>query len=77
MYECGIFGQILGYDNMEITSYSCTWEHFPTANVITGGTSTLSVGSIKRKFEEQLSVNHLVHPSQKTGGATTVGFLRP
>jgi len=49
-------------EHVEITPYSCTWEHFPTANAITGGTSTLSVGSMKRKFDELLNVNYRVHP---------------
>jgi len=55
-------------EHMDITPYTCSWEHFPAANVIIGGTSTLSVGSMKRKFEELLSVNHLVQPGQKPGG---------
>jgi len=59
---------------LEITPYTCTWEHFPAANVIIGETYTLSVGRMKRKFEELLSVNHLVHPGQKTGGRPPLAF---
>ena len=33
--------------NVEITPYSCTWEKFPSANVITGGTLNISMGSSK------------------------------
>jgi hypothetical protein len=54
--------------HMEITPYACTWEQFPTVNVITGGISILSMGSMKRKFEELMSVNHLLLPKQKLGG---------
>jgi len=54
-------------DNMDIIPYSCTWEQFPSANVITGGT-IISVGSMKRKFEELMSVNLLV-PSNSNIGA--------
>jgi hypothetical protein len=39
-------------NNVEIVPYSCTWERFPSANVITGGTMNISMGSMKRKFEE-------------------------
>jgi len=55
-------------EHMDVTSYACSWERFPTANVIIGGASTLSVGSVKRKFEQLLSVNHLIHRRQKSGG---------
>jgi len=61
-------------EHMEITPYACTWEQYPTANVITGGSSTLSFGSTKRKFKELLSVNHLVHPGQKSGGRPLLAF---
>jgi hypothetical protein len=44
-------------DDVEITPYSCTWEQFPTANIITGGTLNISLGSMKNKFEELMSVN--------------------
>jgi hypothetical protein len=43
--------------NVEITPYSCTWEQFPFANVITGGTLDISMRSMKRKFEELMSIN--------------------
>jgi hypothetical protein len=49
-------------DNVDITPYSCTWEQFPPANFITGGTLDISMGSMKRKFEELMSVN-LLAPS--------------
>jgi len=38
--------------NVEIVPYSCTWEQFPSANVFTGGTLNISMGNMKRKFEE-------------------------
>jgi hypothetical protein len=44
-------------NNVEITPYSCTWEQFPTANIITGGTLNISMGSMKRKFQELMDVN--------------------
>jgi len=47
-------------NNVEIVPYSCTWEQFPSANVIMGGMLNISVGSMKRKFEELMSVNLLV-----------------
>jgi len=53
-------------EHMDVTPYMCSWEHFPAANVIIGGTSTLSVGSMKRKLEELLSVNHIVQPGRKS-----------
>jgi hypothetical protein len=53
-------------NNMEITPYSCTWEKFPSANVITGGTLDISMGNMKRKFEELMSVDLLV-PSNHGG----------
>jgi len=49
---------------MEIIPYACIWEEFPTSNIITGGISSLSIGSMKRKFKELLYVNHLVFPEQ-------------
>jgi len=54
-------------EHMDVTPYTCSWEHFPTVNVIIKGTSTLSVGRMKRKFKELLSVNHLVQPERKSG----------
>ena len=39
-------------DKVEIVPYSCTWEQFTSTNVITGGTLNISMGSMKRKFEE-------------------------
>jgi len=59
-------------DNVEITPYSCTWEQFPSANVITGGTLDISIGSMKRKFEELMSVN-LLAPSNH-GGRPPLAF---
>jgi hypothetical protein len=53
-------------DNVEITPYSCTWEQFPTVNVITAGALNISMGSMKRKFEELMSVNTMV-PSYRGG----------
>lgn len=55
-------------EHKKITLYACTWKQFPTANVITGRISSLSMGRMKGKFEELLSVNHLVLPKQKLGG---------
>ena len=55
-------------DNMEIVPYSCTWEQFPSANVITGGTLNISMGSMKRKFEELMSVNLLAPSDSNIGG---------
>jgi hypothetical protein len=59
-------------DNMEITPYSCTWEQFPSITVIMGGTLNISMESIKRKFEELVSVNLLV-PSNH-GGRLPLAF---
>jgi len=61
-------------EHMEIAPYSCTLEHFPTANVITDGACTLFVGSLKWKFKELLSINHLVHPGQESGGRPPLAF---
>ena len=47
-------------NNVEVVPYSCTWEQLPSANVITGGTLNISMGSMKRKFEELMNVNLLV-----------------
>jgi len=60
--------------HVEITSYACTWEFFPTSNIIIGGVSSLSMGSMKRKFEELLSVNHLSLSEQKLGGWPPLTF---
>ncbi|KEH26820.1 hypothetical protein MTR_6g075360 [Medicago truncatula] len=59
-------------DNLETTPYSCTWEQFPSANVITGGTLNVSMGSMKRNFEELMSVN-LLAPSNH-GGRPPLAF---
>jgi hypothetical protein len=57
---------------VEITPYSCTWEQFPSANVITGGTLDISIGSTKRKFKELMSAN-LLAPSNH-GGRPPLAF---
>jgi hypothetical protein len=59
-------------DNVEITPYSCTWEQFPTANLITGGTLNISMGSMKSKFEELMSVSTMA-PSSR-GGRPPLAF---
>jgi hypothetical protein len=59
-------------DNVEITPYSCTWEQFLTANIITGGTLNISMGSMKRKFEELMSINTMA-PSSR-GGRPPLAF---
>jgi hypothetical protein len=61
-------------EHLEITPYACTWEQFPTVNVIIGGVSSLSMGGMKKKFKELLSVNHLVLPEQKPGGQPPLAF---
>lgn len=61
-------------DNVEIIPYSCTWEQFPFANVITGGTLNISMRSMKRKFEELMSVNLLVPSSSNIGGRPPLAF---
>jgi len=61
-------------DNMEIVPYSCTWERFPSANVITGGTLNIYMGSMKRKFEELMSVNLLVPSNSIIGGRPPLTF---
>jgi len=55
-------------DNVEIVPYSCTWEQFPVANVITGGRMNISMGSMKRKFEELMSVNLLAPSDSNSRG---------
>lgn len=59
-------------DNVEITPYSYICEKFPSANVITGGTLNVSMESMKRKFEELMSVN-LLAPSNH-GGRPPLAF---
>jgi hypothetical protein len=59
-------------DNVEITPYSCTWERFLTANIITGGTLNISMGSMKRKFQELMDVNTMA-PSTR-GGRPPLAF---
>ena len=61
-------------DNMEVVPYSCTWEQFPSANVITEGTLNISKGSMKRKFEELMSVNLLVPSDSNIGGRPPLAF---
>jgi len=53
--------------NMEITPYSCTWEQVPYINVITGVTLNISMGSMKRNFEELMSINLLVPSNSNMG----------
>jgi len=60
--------------NMEIAPYSCTWEQVPSVNVITGGTLNISMGSMKRKFEELMSVNLLVPSNSNIGGRPPLAF---
>jgi len=60
--------------NVEIVPYSCTWEQVPSANVITGGTLNISMGSMKRKFEELMSVNLLVPSDSNLGGRPPLAF---
>jgi len=61
-------------DNMEVVPYSCNWVQFPSANVITGGTLNISMGSMKRKFEELMSVNLLVPSDSNIGGRPPLAF---
>jgi len=61
-------------DDVEVVPYSCTWEQFPVANVITGGTMNISMGSMKRKFEELMSVNLLVPSNSNLGGRPPLAF---
>jgi len=60
--------------NMEIVPYSCTWEQAPSINVITGGILTISMGSMKRKFEELMSINLLVPSNSNIGGRPPLAF---
>jgi len=61
-------------DNMEVVPYSCTWKQFPSANVLTGGTLNISMGSMKRKFEELMSVNLPVPSDSNIGGKPPLAF---
>jgi len=61
-------------NNVEIMPYSYTWEQFPSANVITGGTLNISMGSIKGKFEELMSVNLLVPSDSNIRGRPPLAF---
>lgn len=62
-------------ENVEVTPYSCTCKSFPTTNVITGGPSKLTMGIVKRNFEELMSVNHMALPNTQTGGRPPIAFL--
>ena len=61
-------------NNVEIILYSCTWEQVPSVNVITGGTLNISMGSMKRKFEDLMSVNLLVPSNSNIGGRPPLAF---
>jgi hypothetical protein len=61
-------------DNVEIVPYSCTWEKFPSVNVITGETLNISMGSMKRKFKELMSVNLLVPSDSNIRGRPPLAF---
>lgn len=61
-------------DNVEIVPYSCTWERFPFVNVIIGRTMYISMGSLKRMFEELTSVNQLVPSHSNMGGRPPLVF---
>jgi len=60
--------------NMEIVPYSCTWEQVSSINVITGGTLNISMGSMKRKFEELMSVYLLVPFNSNIRGRPPLAF---
>jgi len=60
--------------NTEIVPYSCNWEQVPSINVIIGGTLIISMGSMKRKFEELMSVNLLVPSNSNIGGRPSLAF---
>jgi len=60
--------------NMEIVPYSCTWEQVPSINIITRGTMNISMGSMKRKFKELMSVNLLVPSNSNIGGRPSLAF---
>jgi len=57
-------------DNMEVIPYSCTWEQFPIAR----GTMNISMGSMKRKFEELMSVNLLAPSNSNFGRRPPLAF---
>jgi len=61
-------------DSVEVVPYLCTWEKFPITNVITEGTMNISMGSMKRKFEELMSVNLLVPSNSYLGGRPLLAF---
>jgi len=61
-------------NSVEIVPYSCTWEQFPSANVITRGTLNISMVSMKRKFEELMSVNLLVPSNSNIRGRPPLAF---
>jgi hypothetical protein len=61
-------------DNVEVVPYSCTWEQFPTSNIITGGTINISMGSMKRKFEELMSNNLQIPSNSNVGGRPPLVF---
>jgi len=61
-------------DNVEIVPHSCTWEHFPSINVIMGGTLNISIGSKKIKFEEIMSANLLVPSNSNMGERPPLTF---
>jgi len=70
-----VFEQLGDFSSeMEIVPYSCTWEQVPPINVITGGTLNMSMGSMKRKFEELISVNLLVPSNSNIGGRPPLAF---
>jgi len=59
---------------VEIVPYSCTWEQVPSVNVIKGESLNISMGSMKRKFEELMSVNLLVPSNPNIGGRPPLAF---
>jgi len=61
-------------NNVEMVPYLCTMEQFPSVNVITGGTLNISMGSMKRMFEELMSVNLLVPSNSNMGGRPPLAF---
>ena len=61
-------------NNVEIVPYSSTWEHFPSTNVIMGGTMNISMGIMKRKFEELMNVNLLAPSDSNKGGRHPLAF---
>jgi len=61
-------------EHVEITPYLCTWEQFPTINVITSGITNFTMGSMKRKFKELLSINQLVLSNLQLGGRPPLAF---